>query len=151
MSFSTYHSPSAVAERLLATDAHDPGVAAIDTAAAERADIRNHLVMRHANERLAPANLGGHKRPQRIENKRAYRPLVRLPGFIHLSNGLRFPVTITDLSEEGCKVASNHMLPIGEIVQLAIKGRDFVPVSVRWAILGKAGLRFISGAKRTID
>ena len=140
MSFSTYHSPSAVAERLLAIDAHDPGVAA----AAERAEIRHHLVMRHANERLAPANSGGHKRPQRIENKRAYRPLVRLPGFIHLSNGLRFPVTVTDVSEEGCKVACNHMLPIGEIVQLAIQGRDLVPVSVRWAILGKAGLRFIS-------
>jgi hypothetical protein len=60
-----------------------------------------------------------------------------------MSNGLRLPVTVTDVSEEGCKVASNHMLPIGEIVQLAIQGRDIVPVSIRWTILGKAGLRFI--------
>ena len=144
MSFSPYHSRSAVAERLLARDANDLGVAAIHTAAAERADIRNHLVMRHANERLAPANLAGHKRPQRIESKRADRPLVRLSGSIHLPNGLRFPVTVTDVSEEGCKVVSNHQLPIGEIVQLAIQGRELVPVSIRWAILGKAGLRFIS-------
>jgi hypothetical protein len=36
------------------------------------------------------------------------------------------------------------MLPIGEIVQLAVQGRDIIPVSVRWTICGKAGLRFIS-------
>ena len=144
MSFSTYPSRRAAAERLLAKDARDPETAAVYTAAAERADIRNHLVMRHANERLAPPNLGDHKRPQRVESKRADRPLVRLRGSIHLSNGLRFPVTVTDVSKEGCKVASNHLLPIGEIVQLAIQGRDLVPVSIRWAILGKAGLRFIS-------
>ena len=143
MSFSTYYSRSAVAEQLLARDANDLGMASIHTAA-ERADIRNHLVMRHANERLAPANLAGHKRPQRIESERADRLLVRLPGSIHLPNGLRFPVTVTDVSEEGCKVASNHLLLIGEIVQLAIQGRELVPVSIRWAILGKAGLRFIS-------
>jgi hypothetical protein len=53
-------------------------------------------------------------------------------------------VTVTDVSDQGCKVASNHILPIGEIVQLAIHGRDMIPVSVRWAICGKAGLRFIS-------
>lgn len=76
--------------------------------------------------------------------KRADRAPVRLNGSIHLSNGRRVPVTVTDVSAEGCKVASNHMLPIGEIVQLAIQGRDMVPVSIRWTILGKAGLRFIS-------
>ena len=76
--------------------------------------------------------------------KRADRTLVRLRGSIHLSNGLRFPVTVTDVSEEGCKVASNHMLPIGEIVQLAIQGAEMVPVSIRWMICGKAGLRFVS-------
>jgi hypothetical protein len=141
MSLSTYPSRRAVAERLLARDARDPETAAIHTAAAEMADIRNHLVMRRANERLAPA--GGGKRPQQVESKRANRPLVRLRGSIHLSNGLRFPVTVTDVSEEGCKVASNQMLPIGEIVQLKIQGSEMVPVSVRWAILGKAGLRFI--------
>ena len=76
--------------------------------------------------------------------KRADRTLVRLRGSIHLPNGLRLPVTVTDVSEEGCKVASNQMLPIGEIVQLAIQGRDMIPVSIRWTICGKAGLRFIS-------
>jgi hypothetical protein len=53
-------------------------------------------------------------------------------------------VTVTDVSDQGCKVASNHILPIGEIVQLAIHGHDMIPVSVRWTICGKAGLRFIS-------
>jgi len=76
--------------------------------------------------------------------KRADRTLVRLRGSIHLSNGLRFPVIVTDVSEAGCKVASNHMLPIGEIVQLAIQGREMVLVSIRWTMCGKAGLRFIS-------
>lgn len=75
--------------------------------------------------------------------KRADRTLVRLRGSIHLSNGLWLPVTVTDVSEDGCKVASNHMLPIGEIVQLTMPGRDMVPVSIRWTICGKAGLRFI--------
>jgi hypothetical protein len=56
MSFSTCHSRLALAERLLARDAHDPEVAAMHIAAAERAEIRNHLMTRHANECLAPAH-----------------------------------------------------------------------------------------------
>jgi hypothetical protein len=75
--------------------------------------------------------------------KRADRTLVRLRGSIHLSNGLRLPVTVTDVSEAGCKVACNYLLPIGEVVQLAIQGREMVPVSIRWTMCGKAGLRFI--------
>jgi hypothetical protein len=51
MHFSRYHSGRAAAERAMASETEDPVVAALHTASAE---IHDHLVVRHANDILAP-------------------------------------------------------------------------------------------------
>jgi hypothetical protein len=47
------------------------------------------------------------------------------------------------MSAQGCKVSAHHLLPIGAIVQLLVPGRDMMPASIRWSMLGKAGLFFL--------
>lgn len=56
MSFTTYHSRIAAAERLLARDAHNPTVAGIHSARAEFAENQDRLLESQANEGLAPPN-----------------------------------------------------------------------------------------------
>jgi hypothetical protein len=73
---------------------------------------------------------------------RADRMPVYLCGSLSLHDGQTLPVTITDLSPDGCKVCA--ALTIGEVVQLDVPGRDTVRANVRWSILGKSGLLFIS-------
>lgn len=75
--------------------------------------------------------------------KRAERTPVHLTGLLHLSDGRRVGVVVTDMSERGCKVSSHHLLPIGAIVQIAVPGREMMPASIRWSMLGKAGLLFL--------
>ena len=47
------------------------------------------------------------------------------------------------MSAQGCKVSAHYLLPIGAIVQLLVPGRDILPASIRWSMLGKAGLFFL--------
>lgn len=75
--------------------------------------------------------------------KRADRTPVHLTGLIHLSDGRKIGVVVTDMSAKGCKVSAHHLLPIGAIVQLLVPGRDIMPASIRWSIFGKAGLYFL--------
>jgi hypothetical protein len=75
--------------------------------------------------------------------KRADRTPVHLTGLLHLSDGRKIGVVVTDLSAQGCKVSAHYLLPIGAIVQLLVPGRDMMPASIRWSMLGKAGLFFL--------
>lgn len=75
--------------------------------------------------------------------KRADRLPVHLTGLLHLSDGRKIGVVVTDMSAQGCKVSAHHLLPIGAIVQLLMPGQDLMPASIRWSMLGKAGLFFL--------
>ena len=75
--------------------------------------------------------------------EREERTPVHLPGLLHLSDGRKVGVVVTDMSARGCKVSAHHVLPIGGIVQLVVPGRDMTPASVRWSVLGKSGLYFL--------
>jgi hypothetical protein len=57
--------------------------------------------------------------------------------------GRELPVTIIDMSEQGCKIRCLHILPIGEIVELVIPAFQPNAASVRWSLPGMAGLRFV--------
>jgi hypothetical protein len=57
--------------------------------------------------------------------------------------GRDLPVTIIDMSPEGCKIRCLHILPIGEIVELVIPAFQPNAASVRWSLPGMAGIRFI--------
>lgn len=72
---------------------------------------------------------------------REERQAVRIKATLRL-NGRELPVTIIDISKNGCKVLCLRILPIGEVGQLEIPAFQPNPVSVRWSLPGKAGLRF---------
>ena len=70
------------------------------------------------------------------------REPTSFPGIVVLAEGQRLPVTMTNISAEGCQVECIEALPIGQTVQLELAGDIKAEASVRWAILGRAGLRF---------
>lgn len=74
--------------------------------------------------------------------KAAKRPVAE-HGSIRLRDGRTLSVTITDLSSLGCKVQAGEMLPIGEIVDVNMVGRDTRKASIRWSVLDRTGLLFI--------
>ena len=75
---------------------------------------------------------------------RAAREPSCFPSILLLSDGRRFPVTITNVSQCGCQVACSETLPIGAKVNLQI-GNKVISADVRWSIDGKAGLRLAEG------
>ena len=62
-------------------------------------------------------------------------------GSVLLGDGSTIDVMVTDRSVEGCQISSAHNLPIGETVTLECASHS-LKASVRWALLGRAGLRF---------
>jgi hypothetical protein len=73
---------------------------------------------------------------------RTDREKVRIKAAL-LVMGRELPVTIVDLSTEGCKVRCLHVLPIGEVVQLVIPAFQPNIASVRWSLPGVTSLMFI--------
>jgi PilZ domain-containing protein len=73
---------------------------------------------------------------------RADRADVMIKAALRVA-GRELPVTIIDMSERGCKIRCLHILPIGEVVELAIPAFQPNAASVRWSLPGIAGLRFI--------
>jgi hypothetical protein len=78
--------------------------------------------------------------PEWVE--RANRSPVQIAAALHLT-GRELPVTIIDMSEEGCKIRCLQILPIGQVVQLHITAFQPNVATVRWSLPGVAGLKFI--------
>lgn len=70
------------------------------------------------------------------------REAASFAGAVVLSSGERIPVTIMDISNAGCQVDADERIPIGDIVTLELTGEMSTEASVRWAVLGRAGLQF---------
>ena len=70
------------------------------------------------------------------------RETTSYPAIVTLAEGHRLPVTITNISNEGCQVECAETLPIGQTVRIELAGDIKADASVRWAIVGRAGLRF---------
>lgn len=68
---------------------------------------------------------------------------VYLCGSLILKDGRALSVTITHLSHLGCKLTTAEMLPVSEIVELEVPGRDLAKARVHWSMFGKAGLLFL--------
>jgi hypothetical protein len=70
------------------------------------------------------------------------REPAALPGVIILADGSQIPVTITDVSDNGCRVDCTETLPIKTTVQLQV-GSERLAAEVRWALPGAAGLQIL--------
>jgi hypothetical protein len=73
---------------------------------------------------------------------RADRQNASYPAILVLAEGKRLPVTITNISKDGCQVECLETLPIGQSVRIELAGNIETDACVRWALLGRAGLRF---------
>jgi hypothetical protein len=69
------------------------------------------------------------------------RPLA-LSGSISLANGHSIPAKVSNVSREGSQVHGAATLPIRETVTLECTAHGVAPATVRWALPGRAGLRF---------
>ena len=72
------------------------------------------------------------------------REPAAFPAVITLLDGRVFPVTITNVSKEGCEISCAEVLPIGAPVYLGVAA-ELIKAQVRWCVNGKAGLRLFDG------
>jgi PilZ domain len=72
--------------------------------------------------------------------EREQREPVSFGASIVLPDGRSVPVTIRDVSANGCCVECEETLPIAEAVRLNL-GDDSIEAEVRWALPGAAGLQ----------
>lgn len=72
---------------------------------------------------------------------------------IWLRGDRRAPVTILDLSYDGCRIAVTTDLAVGEHLDLAMAGCSRVAAEVRWSVNGEAGLHFLplAGERELVD
>ena len=75
---------------------------------------------------------------------RADRNDVRLSGMALLADGRRIPVEVTNVSRDGCQVLSGETIGIGELIHLNVPSLDDVACTIRWSLLGNAGIRFVN-------
>lgn len=71
------------------------------------------------------------------------RDEVKIDAVVHRGDGSKQSVTLSNVSNEGCRIESQGDLRIGERVQIAIPRRGQVDAQVRWALSGSAGARFL--------
>jgi hypothetical protein len=67
---------------------------------------------------------------------------VEIDAVVHRADGCSSPVTVSNLSEEGCRIEGED-LRIGERVEIAIPQVGRLNAQVRWALPGSAGARFL--------
>lgn len=72
--------------------------------------------------------------------EREEREPVSLGATLVLPDGRSVPVTIRDVSANGCCVEAEEVLPVLQVVRLDL-GSKSVEAEVRWALAGAAGLR----------
>ena len=83
-------------------------------------------------------------RPDRPE-----RRLVELTGHALHEDGHGFHMRVVNLSYDGCAVATDKPLEVGQAFKLSVLGRGGIDVEVMWAEDGKAGLRFAKTLEAT--
>ena len=72
--------------------------------------------------------------------EREERKPVSFGASIVLPDGRSVPVTIRDVSPNGCCVECDEALPTAQTVRLDV-GDDSIEAEVRWALPGAAGLQ----------
>jgi hypothetical protein len=79
---------------------------------------------------------------------RGTRRPVTLAAHAHWSDGSSAPVTVSNLSYDGCQLTSLHQFAQGETVALSLPGRGVIHAQIRWIRNRKAGVRFLTGDSR---
>lgn len=75
--------------------------------------------------------------------KRKDRHPVSIDATVHRSDGTKAVVTLTNFSDEGCRIEAAEAFRIGEKLQIAIPRMGHVKAQVRWSHPGSAGAKFL--------
>ena len=90
-----------------------------------------------------------HKTPSRAWqtefslSPRGLRTKVALEVMGFRADGSGFPVTIADISRDGCQIQSDVSFHVGETIKLKHEVMGELLGEVRWASAGRAGLQFM--------
>ena len=74
------------------------------------------------------------------------RQQVEIDAVVHRDDGTAAPVTLTNFSDEGCRIEADGDFRIGERLQIAIPRLGKLKAQVRWALPGSAGAKFVAEA-----
>jgi hypothetical protein len=74
--------------------------------------------------------------------KRSPRVDTRFTTTLTDSDGNVVPVTVVDISREGCRLETEATLKIGETVQIDVPKYGTFDAQVRWALGNEAGVVF---------
>ena len=77
---------------------------------------------------------------------RRLRHAVNLDASVTRSNGTVLSCTVSDFSLDGCCLSG--FFKIGEQVEVRIRAIGVLPAEIRWAVLGRAGARFLARPSR---
>ena len=76
--------------------------------------------------------------------RRKDRHPVEIDAVVHRSDGRKESATLSNFSDEGCRIDCNADFHIGERVQIAIPRMGHIKAQVRWSEPGSAGARFLA-------
>ncbi|HET7281142.1 MAG TPA: PilZ domain-containing protein [Sphingomicrobium sp.] len=72
------------------------------------------------------------------------RHAVTIDAVLHRGDGSHSPVTLSNLSDQGCRIEGHNDLRIGERLSIAIPRMGQMKAQVRWALSDSAGAKFIA-------
>jgi hypothetical protein len=74
------------------------------------------------------------------------RNAVEIAAVAHRPDGSKLRVTLTNFSEEGCRMEGAEPFRIGEQLRIAVPGLGQLKAQIRWALPGNAGAQFVTDA-----
>jgi len=78
-----------------------------------------------------------------MKTRQKPRKAFVLPGRYFTGQGMPMDVTLTDISEGGCRFATHgRMLPLGASLQIYVANSGPHLASVKWAAKGEVGITF---------
>jgi hypothetical protein len=80
----------------------------------------------------------------RVQGDRRVRFPVEIEAVIHCSDGSTLPARVSNFSDHGCRIETEHDFHIGERLRIAVPCIGNVKAQVRWALPGAAGTRFLT-------
>ena len=69
---------------------------------------------------------------------------VQIDAVIQRSDGSKAQVTLSNFSDQGCRIESGAAFHIGERLQIAIPRMGQIRAQVRWIGSGTTGARFVT-------
>lgn len=77
-------------------------------------------------------------------SKRSVRHDVDLPAVAYRCDGSRIGVSLSNISYDGCRLATEEPLLVGERITLALPSMGEMKAQIRWSSSdGSAGARFV--------